>query len=287
MASLPYMRFYAADYLADTHHLSTEEHGAYLLLLLNYWQSEKPLNNANHRLAYVARMSNDRWISVEKVLSEFFDVRGDEWTHQRVEYELDAVLVKSTKASFAGKESARLRANARLSANHEGIPTDVGRTLSGRSDSVQRNVNHKDKDKDKDKDTNKDLSKIKEPIFSPEVIALADYFADSLESIGCKKQIIAKTWLEDFDKMIRLDERTPQQIRAAITWAHADGFWAGNILSPMKLRKQFERLRLTATEQTRTDASPTKASQKALALLELSNRLEAQDFDYGRAEISQ
>jgi uncharacterized protein YdaU (DUF1376 family) len=38
MAALPYMQFHIAEYLADTSHLTTEEHGAYLLLIFNYWQ---------------------------------------------------------------------------------------------------------------------------------------------------------------------------------------------------------------------------------------------------------
>lgn len=133
----------------------------------------------------------------------------------------------------------------------------------------------------------KDLSKINEPIFSPETIVLGEFFADSLESIGCKRPTITKAWLTDLDKMIRLDQHTPEQIRAAITWAHADDFWAGNILSPKSLRAKYEQLRLKATAQTRTDTGPTKSSQKARALLELGNRLDGEQFEPDRLEINQ
>ena len=52
MAALPYMQLYIADYLADTMHLSAEEHGAYLLLMFNYWQTGKPI--PKNRLAKIA-----------------------------------------------------------------------------------------------------------------------------------------------------------------------------------------------------------------------------------------
>ena len=54
MAALPYMQLYIADYLADTMHLSAEEHGAYLLLMFNYWQTGKPI--PKNRLAKIARL---------------------------------------------------------------------------------------------------------------------------------------------------------------------------------------------------------------------------------------
>ncbi len=43
MAALPYIQRYTADYLADTIHLFTEEHGAYLLLMFNYGQTGRPI----------------------------------------------------------------------------------------------------------------------------------------------------------------------------------------------------------------------------------------------------
>ena len=75
MTSLPYMQLYTSDYLADTAHLTTVEHGAYLLLLMNYWQRGKPLDNTDGRLAHVARLSAEEWEAVEPILAEFFSIQ--------------------------------------------------------------------------------------------------------------------------------------------------------------------------------------------------------------------
>ncbi|PAC71106.1 hypothetical protein CGS27_07440, partial [Enterobacter cloacae] len=89
MAALPYMQLYIADYLADTMHLSTEEHGAYLLLMFNYWQTGRPI--PKNRLSKIARLSNDRWNAVEPSLKEFFNDTGTEWVQERIERDLEAV----------------------------------------------------------------------------------------------------------------------------------------------------------------------------------------------------
>lgn len=142
MAALPYMQLYVADYLADTAHLTTEEHGAYLLLLFSYWQTGKPLRS--DRLASVSRLSNERWTDVEQTLREFFHVSKGVWTHFRVEADLEKVESKSKKNSSAGKASAKAKALAKQ-ALEEGDSTNVGTNVE---QTYQRNVNHTDTDTD-------------------------------------------------------------------------------------------------------------------------------------------
>ena len=107
MAALPYIQLYVSDYLADTAHLTTEEHGAYLLLIFNYWQTGKPLRA--DRLASIARLSNERWTDVEQVLNEFFDVQDGKWYHARIDADLEMVNETVEKKSKAGKASAASR----------------------------------------------------------------------------------------------------------------------------------------------------------------------------------
>lgn len=110
MAALPYMQLYVADYLADTMHLTTEEHGAYLLLIFNYWQTGKPIPMS--RLARITRLSNERWTDVERSLGEFFNERDNEWVHDRIERDLDAVHATQAQRIAAGKASAEARKQA-------------------------------------------------------------------------------------------------------------------------------------------------------------------------------
>jgi len=131
MAALPYIQLYVADYLADTAHLTTEESGAYLLLIFNYWQRGKALNNSNDRLATICRLAPESWAKAKVVLAEFFDIDGDTWLHQRIEADLAAVAAKSQKAKSANAQ----------------------RTFNGRTTNVQRTFYQADTDKEADTDT--------------------------------------------------------------------------------------------------------------------------------------
>jgi uncharacterized protein YdaU (DUF1376 family) len=108
------MQFYVAEYQADTMHLTAEEHGAYLLLIFNYWQTGKPI--PEKRLQKIARVSSERWTDVKETLSEFFRDNGDEWVHDRIEADLIAARDSQAQRAAAGKASAEARKAAKRDA---------------------------------------------------------------------------------------------------------------------------------------------------------------------------
>lgn len=75
---------------------------------------------------------------------------------------------------------------------------------------------------------------------------LADLLADLIADNGARRPRVSKAWITTLDRMIRIDERTPEQIENAIRWAMAHTFWSTNVLSPDALRRHYERMRLQA-----------------------------------------
>lgn len=113
MAAIPFMPFYVSDYLADAAHLSTLEHGAYMLLIMNYWQRAEALPDNDRKLARLARLTDEQWSSMREDMAEFFDIADGLWKHGRIEHELDKARAKLEQARNAGKASAKRRSNDR------------------------------------------------------------------------------------------------------------------------------------------------------------------------------
>lgn len=98
--SPPWMPLYIADYRADTAHLSAAEHGAYLLLIMHYWQTGG-LPNDDRPLARIACMTTAEWRRARPVISAFFT---PEWRHKRIDEEIERA------ADIADKRRAAARA---------------------------------------------------------------------------------------------------------------------------------------------------------------------------------
>lgn len=152
MAGLPYMQFYVADYLADTMHLSAEEHGAYLLLIFNYWQTGKPIPKS--RLQKIARIDNDRWPAVEQTLSEFFNDNGVNWNHDRIEADLAAVADAQKQRAAAGKASAEARkASKRQELKRQSNDRSTTVEQPSNENPTNKEQNRTDKNRDKEQNT--------------------------------------------------------------------------------------------------------------------------------------
>lgn len=80
MSGTPFMQFYPGDYLGKTMDLTTEQHGAYLLILMTMWQHNAKLPNDPAKLARIARMTPAKFKAVWSEISRFFFVEGDSIT---------------------------------------------------------------------------------------------------------------------------------------------------------------------------------------------------------------
>ena len=84
-----------------------------------------------------------------------------------------------------------------------------------------------------------------------EIHAACNLLADLIEANGSRRPAVNDKWLSDMERLHKIDERSWEQITKAIEWCQADDFWRGNILSPAKLRKQYDQLRLAAQRNTK------------------------------------
>ncbi len=86
MSQAPVMPIYTDAYLADTMHLTCEQHGAYLKLLIVTWRNNgNPLPDDNERLCRILGLTMKRWLKMRPVIEEFFDLSDNTWRQKKLE----------------------------------------------------------------------------------------------------------------------------------------------------------------------------------------------------------
>ncbi len=93
-----WMPLYVGDYLGDTGHLSTTQHGAYLLLMMHYWRKGE-LPEDDKQLAAITKLPLRVWQDSRETLQAFF---YEGWHHKRIDTELARMEKVSAKRSEAG-----------------------------------------------------------------------------------------------------------------------------------------------------------------------------------------
>lgn len=107
--SRAWMPWYIGDYLRDTGHLTTEQHGAYLLLLAHCWQHGGIPESQAERAA-TAKVTPRRWRVMSEPVNRFFNQDG---TQKRVTQELEKAETVSIRRTLAGVNSAIARGAAK------------------------------------------------------------------------------------------------------------------------------------------------------------------------------
>lgn len=115
--AVPFMPLYVADYMADTAHLTTVEHGAYLLLIMTYWQRGEALPDDDKKLARIVGLQGRNWKRVRQEIEPFFEFRDNKWVHQRIEHQLTVMRSQSRANSLNGKKGGLAKAKASPSEN--------------------------------------------------------------------------------------------------------------------------------------------------------------------------
>jgi uncharacterized protein YdaU (DUF1376 family) len=116
----PWMPLYVGDYLGDTGHLTTTQHGAYLLLMMHYWRKDG-LPDDDRQLAKITKLPFKIWTEYRDVLQDFF---YDGWHHKRIDAELRRMMTISEKRAIAGQLGGNCSALSRM---------HLGNVASGKS----------------------------------------------------------------------------------------------------------------------------------------------------------
>jgi uncharacterized protein YdaU (DUF1376 family) len=137
-----WMPLYVADYLSATSRLTTEQHGAYLLLLMDYWKNGAPPDN-DSVLAQITRLSPDAWANARTMLQPFFEVMNGAWVQARVEAEMQKANNNKKINKERGLKGAEARwANKNAPSNALSIVQEYSEVCSANSTSPSPSPSH-------------------------------------------------------------------------------------------------------------------------------------------------
>lgn len=111
-----WMPLVIAAYLADTQALSTEGHGAYLLILMAYWINGGPLPDDDDEFAAITKLGTEGWRRWRPKMERFFVVEGGFWRQKRADLELD-----TARARHAAHVERSAKGNAAKAAKKESL----------------------------------------------------------------------------------------------------------------------------------------------------------------------
>jgi uncharacterized protein YdaU (DUF1376 family) len=119
--SPPSVPIFPADYFGDTKHLTCEQHGAYLQLLLIAWEMpDCSIPNDDRMIARMVSISLKRWRAIKPTIMAFWKLENNRWTQRRLSRERlyieNQISLRSAAGSLGGRPKS-LKNNDAAKAN--------------------------------------------------------------------------------------------------------------------------------------------------------------------------
>lgn len=112
MSSKAWFPFYVGDYLADTQMFTTEQHGAYILLLAHYWSNQGPITSNPTELQNIMGLSKYNFSKNSPLILKKFTLQNEKYLHKRMDREIAKAVDISNKKAKAGKVGGLAKAKA-------------------------------------------------------------------------------------------------------------------------------------------------------------------------------
>lgn len=123
-----WMAFNVADYVANTLHLTTRQHGGYILLICAAWNGKGFLPGTDDGLRAIAKLTPKEWREDGPALKAFLTRHPDgSWLHERVAFERNESELRIEAKRKAGAEGARRRWNGRGNGKPIAVPSQPQR----------------------------------------------------------------------------------------------------------------------------------------------------------------
>jgi uncharacterized protein YdaU (DUF1376 family) len=120
---MKFFKFYMGDYLRDTAHLSMAEHGAYFLMLQNYYATQKPLPSGDALYRMLRAQTKPEKEAIDSIVKQFWVRSAEGITNARADKEIESAAVQADKNRIIARdrEAAKRLTDAQkiLSINRE------------------------------------------------------------------------------------------------------------------------------------------------------------------------
>lgn len=110
MAEFPALPLWTDAYIADTQHLTNEEHGVYMRLLMFAWRTpDCALPDDDRRLAIMVGVTAKKWATLKPTVMAFWTMKDGAWVQKKLTSEREFVERQRKQKSAAGKASSQAK----------------------------------------------------------------------------------------------------------------------------------------------------------------------------------